>query len=228
MKYNTYGQNTYMSGDIRPEHAVSNNIRPVGLPAGAVYQHATGGAVPQWALKRSRNNEIKYTQDDNKVNDANCYMTFDGQNLEAYKNNALVHKFDAMSGREDNQNRASQRIPNKGPIPEGTYYANQDQRQNIDLLNAGVGTFYPIAQAMGFKGGAWKGGPMAWGLRRVWLNPDANTNTYGRDGFSIHGGWRKGSAGCIDIPWQTKQFSNFMDDCQDSIPIYVKYPKESW
>jgi len=59
----------------------------------------------------------------------------------------------------------------------------------------------------------------------VWLRPDINTNTYGRHGFSIHGGWKKGSAGCIDIPWQTGRLSNYLDDCQYSVPVYVKYPK---
>ena len=40
----------------------------------------------------------------------------------------------------------------------------------------------------------------AWGVRRIWLEPDSKTNTYSRKGFTIHGGWNKGSAGCIDIP----------------------------
>ena len=49
-------------------------------------------------------------------------------------------------------------------------------------------------------------------------------NNYG-SGFTIHGGLTKGSAGCIDIPWQTGKLSNYLDDCQDSVPVYVKYPK---
>ena len=48
------------------------------------------------------------------------------------------------------------------------------------------------------------------------------------NGFSIHGGWEKGSAGCIDIPWQTDKLWNYMDDCQEQIPVYVKYPNENW
>ena len=171
-------------------------------------------------------------------NDPNCYMTFDGQNLGLYKygqydgnrlvNGQLQYNLDGQSGGDDYQNRAFQNIPNKGPIPEGTYWANQNQRQDITAFDAVIGTFYPVAQALGFKGGAWKGGPAAWGVRRVWLQPDTKTNTYGRSGFSIHGGLTKGSAGCIDTPWQTKQISNFMDGCQDNVPVYVKYPKESW
>jgi len=54
----------------------------------------------------------------------------------------------------------------------------------------------------------------------------ANTNTYGRSGFSIHGGLNKGSAGCIDIPWQTGKLDDYLDECQDSVPVKVKYPKD--
>lgn len=57
----------------------------------------------------------------------------------------------------------------------------------------------------------WSGNPMSWGTPRVWLQPDVNTNTYGRFGFTIHVGLAKGSRGCIDIPWQTGKLSNYLD-----------------
>ncbi len=44
-------------------------------------------------------------------------------------------------------------------------------------------------------------------ISRVWLEPSKETNTYGRDRFSIHGGWFSGSAGCIDL---TSQIDNFV------------------
>lgn len=84
-----------------------------------------------------------------------------------------------------------------------------------------------ITKVFNLPYGTWKGSIPAWGTKRVWLRPDANTNTYGRSGFSIHGGLSKGSAGCIDIPWQTGKLSNYLDNCQDSVPVYVKYP-EGW
>lgn len=124
-----------------------------------------------------------------------------------------------QSGQDAYQNKSSQDIPNKGPIPEGTYWANQDQRQYINLRNAGLGII---------NAGAWPGSLASWGLRRVWLKPDVDTNTYGRTNLSIHGGWSKGSRGCIDIPGQTKQLDTFMNQCQDSVPVYVNYPSESW
>ena len=151
---------------------------------------------------------------------ANCYMTFDGQNLELNGgNSSYQHTLDAMSGNPNYQAKKYQSVKDLGPIPEGTYYASQNQRQTIDPINAVAGII---------KQGNWRGSIPAWGLRRVWLTPDNNTNTYGRDGFSIHGGIEKGSAGCIDIPWQTGKLSKYLDNCQDSIPIYVKYTKEKW
>ena len=38
-----------------------------------------------------------------------------------------------------------------------------------------------------------------WGDWRVKLEPNADTNTLGRDNFFLHGGSKPGSAGCIDI-----------------------------
>lgn len=42
------------------------------------------------------------------------------------------------------------------------------------------------------------------------------------------GGWFKGSAGCIDTPFQTGKISDFLDKCQYDVPVYVKYPNECW
>ena len=161
-------------------------------------------------------------------NDPNCYMTFDGQNLGLYNNTGQIENLNAQSGRDDYQSAQYQNVANKGPIPEGTYYANQNQRQNITAFDAVAGTGIGIANKLGanIHRGKWNGGPISWGTKRVWLQPDANTNTYGRSGFTIHGGWSKGSAGCIDIPWQTGKVGNDLDDCQDSAPVYVKYPKK--
>ncbi len=154
-----------------------------------------------------------------------CYMNFDGQNLNLYRNNQQVNSVDAMSGKAGYQARMYQNVMDKGPLPEGIYYANQDKRQNITAKDAAIGF---VTGLLNINRGKWKGGLPAWGLRRIWLQPDANNTMYGRDNFSIHGGLSKGSAGCIDIPWQTDILSNYMDGCQDSVPLYVKYPQERW
>ena len=167
-------------------------------------------------------------------NDPNCYVEFDGNNVDLYKygqsngnrllNGQLQGNLNGQSGDDYHQGSIYQNVANHGPIPEGTYYANQDQRQNITVLDAALGG---ITKVFNLPYGTWKGSLPAWGTHRVWLQPDANTNTYGRSGFSIHGGLTKGSAGCIDIPWQTDKLSNYLDSCQDSVPVYVNYPK-SW
>ena len=172
-------------------------------------------------------------------NDPNCYVEFDGNNVDLYKygqsngnrlqNGQLQGNLSGQSGDDYHQSSIYQNVANHGPIPEGTYWADQKQRQNISTVDALIGTGVGIANALGINinRGNWSGGPAAWGTKRVWLRPDANTNTYGRSGFSIHGGLTKGSAGCIDIPWQTDKLSNYLDSCQDSVPVYVNYPK-SW
>ncbi|MBQ8481972.1 MAG: DUF2778 domain-containing protein [Alphaproteobacteria bacterium] len=157
-------------------------------------------------------------------NDPNCYMIFDGQNLGLYNNTGQVGSLDAQSGHDDFQSAQYQNVADKGPIPEGTYYANQDQRQSLTPKNIAL----KLGEKLGFdmnQKSDWSGNPISWGTSRVWLQPDDNTNTYGRSGFTIHGGLAKGSRGCIDIPWQTGKLNNYLDDCQDSVPIYVKYPK---
>ena len=157
-------------------------------------------------------------------NDSNCYMEFDGRNLGLYNNGNQIGNLDAMSGQLDYQSSQYQNVANNGPIPEGTYYANQNQRQNLTLKDVAL----KLGEKLGINTNQksnWSGNPVSWGINRVWLQPDVNTNTYGRSGFSIHGGLAKGSKGCIDIPWQTGKLSNYLDNCQDTVPVYVKYPK---
>ena len=158
-------------------------------------------------------------------NDPNCYMTFNGQNLNLYNNTGQVGSLGAQSGHDDFQSAQYQNVADKGPIPEGIYYANQDQRQSLTPQNIALKLGEKLGLDMQQKSG-WSGNPISWGTSRVWLQPDVNTNTYGRSGFTIHGGLAKGSSGCIDIPWQTGKLNNYLDECQDSVPVYVKYPKK--
>ena len=64
---------------------------------------------------------------------------------------------------------------------------------------------------------------MGEGASRVWLEPSKETNTYGRDGFSIHGGLLPGSAGCIDLTWQIDIFTHWLKSTGTDILVYVKY-----
>ncbi len=213
------GQTQYYYINPGQEYATASDLQTTDIPDEMMNSDGTMKTTGSFNNMQKYNQEVmnNINQQQVQTNDPNCYMTFNGQNLGLYNNTGLVNNLDAQSGQDNYQSGIYQNVVNKGPIPEGTYYANQDRRQNITAFDT-------VAGIVGH--GKWAGSLPAWGTSRVWLNPDMNTNTYGRDGFSIHGGWSKGSAGCIDIPWQTGKLSNYLDDCQDSVPVYVKYPNK--
>ncbi len=158
----------------------------------------------------------------NTISPNDAYLDFDGEKLRWIQNNKIKSIMDAQSGQDAYQCSFYQDIPDKGPLPEGKYYVKQSNRQNFSDQNlkqmiAGI-----------VKQGTWPGSLPAWGLRRVWLEPNQNTETYGRSGFSIHGGFSKGSAGCIDIPWQTSKLKNLLDQYGKDIELKVHYPKKCW
>ncbi len=72
---------------------------------------------------------------------------------------------------------------NKGPIPTGNYYLYKNNLTNPGFIG-------DIARTL--RGGDW-------GDWRVPLVPTSGTRTFGRSGFFLHGGFKKGSAGCIDV-----------------------------
>lgn len=85
----------------------------------------------------------------------------------------------ATSGRGPCMNNATcQSIPSEGPLPMGFYTASS---KNLT------------------ENSAWTLAHGDWGDWRVALKPDPSTHTHGRSGFYIHGGFKGGSAGCIDI-----------------------------
>ncbi len=149
-------------------------------------------------------------------------MEFDGQNLSWVNDNSYIKPYSATSGRNGYNCRDQQNIQNKGPIPEGIWYAKQDQYQNRDNLS----NLQKIINPIGF--GAWPGGESAWGNHRVWLQPAVGTNTYQRTGFSIHGGKTPGSAGCIDLTNDMDRFANDFKNYNKDVRIRVKYPKDCW
>lgn len=120
---------------------------------------------------------------------------------------------------------------NQGPIPEGTYWINPQKiiyglprGSLMDFLNTHA------RNTIFGKSGKFPGGTRSWGIGRVDINPaQIDVGGVKRGDFSIHGGDVPGSAGCIDITGQDKNFFDFLEKhrtSQDSIPIFVKYPKE--
>jgi len=62
-----------------------------------------------------------------------------------------------------------------------------------------------------------------WGHARVPLHPLSPTNTYGRDGFFLHGGIFKGSAGCVDVGSNDTKLLNALLYSDSPIILQVKY-----
>ncbi len=188
-------------------HATSDNPFSRGMSGGQTYAMDVNTTFPQPTKPVTMHPQT------------DCAMTFDGQNLNLYQGENLVGRIPAMSGAHGYQARQYQTVKNRGPLPEGMYYVDQAGRQYIN----------PVTEALGHVSlGGWSGGRSAWGDSRAWLKPIDRQNTFGRDGFSIHGGDIPGSAGCIDITSHMPEFNTYMDSCQEIVPLNAGYPKQSW
>jgi RHS repeat-associated protein len=145
-------------------------------------------------------------------------LVFDGDSLtytDAEK--GVSTSFPAVSGRPGYQDPGSQSVKDAGPIPEGRYLVRQSQLQRITPTQAAVG------QLGAGKVGSWPGGVRSWGFQRVWLQPMGGTNTLGRSGFSIHGGFVPGSAGCIDLTGNMGAFANTFSAAGRDMILVVRY-----
>jgi RHS repeat-associated protein len=90
--------------------------------------------------------------------------------------------------------------PYKGPIPSGFYMADPSQ--------VGAGGFF--RDLLG-----------DWGRFRVPLKPHPNTQTFGRDGFFLHGGKKPGSAGCIDVGGSDVELFKHLKNATGKVPLVV-------
>ncbi len=160
-----------------------------------------------------------------------AYLTFNGKELNMYKNGQKIKSWEAMSGRNQYQCKEYQNIPSGGPIPEGEWLVKQKNHQNFfkdqsvieqAISHASLGT-----TLFNKKIGKWPGSLIAWGTNRIWLEPAPQTNTYNRTNFSLHGGFFKGSDGCIDIPWQMDDFIDEFKRYGKDMIVKVQYPKSS-
>lgn len=147
------------------------------------------------------------------------YAVFDGKKFTLYVDNKPVISWDAVSGRSGYQSPEYQDQKSTGPIPEGTYVARQEELQFINTRDAILG----VAVILDIKKGGWPGSYYSWGNSRVWLEPSKETNTYGRDKFSIHGGWAPGSIGCIDLTSQMQNFVALFKFIDKDLIVKVKY-----
>lgn len=139
------------------------------------------------------------------------YAVFDGKTLAVYNAGEKVAEFAGVSGKPGYQSSQYQNKKDTGPIPAGTYVARKKDFQNRD-------DYGPIK-----KYTSWPGGEHGWGKHRVWLEPSKETDTYGRGGFSIHGGEEPGSAGCIDLTSEMPAFADWFKKNGKDLIIKVKY-----
>ncbi|MCA1440323.1 DUF2778 domain-containing protein [Ensifer sp. IC4062] len=147
-------------------------------------------------------------------------LHFDGHNLSATENGRNSGSWPAVSGRKGYQRPEYQADQGNGPIPEGKYSVGE--LQHISLADEILGA----ANFVGLKAGGWPGSRVAWGNTRAWLTPksDIDPKNAHRSGFSIHGGWLPGSAGCIDLTDQMDRFADYYDKTGQSADLVVAYP----
>ena len=142
------------------------------------------------------------------------YAVFDGKKFTLYENDKPIMSWNAVSGKDGYRSPEYQNLKDTGPIPEGTYVARQSELQHITPYGIIAG----IANA-----GTWPGSLYSWGASRVKLESSQQTNTYGRGGFYIHGGWVPGSAGCIDLTSNIDNFVALFDYIGNDLIIKVEY-----
>jgi RHS repeat-associated protein len=149
--------------------------------------------------------ELNFDLNSLKVSDANYNVDMPGL------------EWKGTSGREGYQNPESQNLKDKGPIPEGQYLVDPARTQSISDISS-------WDRFKGnFGGGTWPGLENSWGEHRTWLTPSTTTNTFGRSGFTIHGGAVPGSAGCIDLTSKNNSFHSWLKSHNKPLILNVKY-----
>ena len=193
------------------EVELDENGKKIG---GKVYK----GQKPENKSEPQPDNEINKPTFEKPVNvKPGQYAVFDGKKFTLYENDKPIMSWDAVSGTQGYQTPEYQSVKDKGTIPEGTYVARQSELQfykDITWDNR-------LRSAVGF--GTWRGGTDSWGESRVWLEASTETNTYGRSGFSVHGGVEPGSAGCIDLTNHIDDFTQWFEKNGHDLIINVKY-----
>jgi len=127
---------------------------------------------------------------------------FNGSSISLWSDNgAYLGTWSASSGRGGGISE-----PWLGPIPPGLYYAEPGSTQTVSI-------FSPIWFFFGQE---------SWGTQRLPLIPDPNTETYGRSRFFIHGGSRKQTGGCVQIP-KERSFFEAWEGTKEMLWLTVVY-----
>ncbi|MBF0308079.1 MAG: hypothetical protein HQL56_00935 [Magnetococcales bacterium] len=157
-------------------------------------------------------------------------LIFDGKHLTYWNDGKMQKYWGGVSGKKGFQSKEHQGDKSKGPIPEGAWKVQQANLQELDspekLAEAwGNHAVQKVVNRFGSgeKIGSYSSGVVGWGKQRVWLEPDEQTDIKGRGGFSIHGGWFPGSAGCVDLTNNMEDFSEWFKGHGRDINLHVKY-----
>ena len=104
-------------------------------------------------------------------------LTFDGKKLcwVGFPHNRKCWR--GVSGRQGFQTREHQMTKDVGPLPEGKWRVRQDRYQRYNEIPIWTWAKTLIGR------GVWRGGTASWGRNRIWLEPLAGTNTFGRIGL---------------------------------------------
>ena len=168
--------------------------------------------------KEAQQKNNPYTQWNTPLNLKNGqYLSFNGKSLTLHENGEIIKEWKGVSGRPGFQHPNYQDLKNYGPLPEGNYVAKISDFQKWENL----GAWQKFKSSIG--GGQWRGGTAAWGEQRIWLTPANDTNLYGRNNFSIHGGLTPGSAGCIDLTKAMADFAKWFQNNGYDVIVQVKY-----
>lgn len=146
-------------------------------------------------------------------------LKFDGKKLCWIDYYGANKCWPAVSGRPGYQSKEQQNLIDLGPLPEGKWIVKQSGYQRISPKDAIIG----LGGIMGRKVGSWPGSVAAWGAHRIWLQPEEGTPTFDRKGFSIHGGWAAGSAGCIDMTSNIGDFVSMFLEYGKDMELIVEY-----
>lgn len=166
-------------------------------------------------------------------------IEFDGNDVYVRRNGTEFESFPAMAGKPGYQNRSSMSVSDRGPTPEGLYYADpkklQERKSRLSRLKEAIlDTDMPLADkaAYVFEKGTYrwqdeKKKP-SWGNYRVPLEPAEDTETFGRHSMYIHGGDELGSAGCIDLGPNMDRLAPYIRSSRQPVRVRVKYKADDF
>ena len=164
-------------------------------------------------------------------------IEFDGNDVYVRRNGTEFESFPAMAGKSGYQNRSSMSVSDRGPTPEGLYYADPKKLQErLDFHDRFqqylenpkpsarkiLGIFFPNGED------GWMRKEGSWGNYRVPLEPAEDTETFGRHSMYIHGGDELGSAGCIDLGPNMDRLAPYIRSSRQPVRVRVKYKADDF